>query len=312
MITTLNGADVNELANWPMLVEAIRAGHQRPPADVGDTFVGADGKTMLVRSAWINGLAAGVKAATVVPDNPGRQPPLPAVHAQIMLFDTDTGELTALIDGTSVTGWKTAADSALGSQLLSRENSETLLMVGAGAMAEPLIRAHLSVRPKLKSVLLWNRSQPRVEALAERLADLEQRVEIVGELDGSVPGADIICCATMSKEPVLKGALLKPGTHVDLVGAFKADMREADDDVHRRGDWHVDSRATTIGHIGELMIPLKAGLISEDAVRGDFHDLIAGKAGRHSAAAITVFKNGGGAHLDVMVSHALVTAARAR
>ncbi len=309
MVVSLSAEDVRAVASWPLVVRALKDGHRLPKADIGDTFVHARDNTMLVRSAWIDGLAAGVKAATVVPQNPDRG--LPSIHAQIMLFDNKTGELSALVDGTEVTAWKTAGDSALGCDLLARSDAKTLLMIGAGAMSEPLIRAHLSVRPTLEKVLLWNRSPKRVESLSDRLNDLTQHVEIAGSLETAVPQADIICCATMASDPVLKGALVAPGTHVDLVGAYRADMREADDDLHRSARWFVDSYDTTIGHIGELKIPMEQGLITPDAVLGDLHALVSSQAGRESAEEITVFKNGGGAHLDVMVANALVRASAA-
>jgi ornithine cyclodeaminase len=313
-VVSLSAEDVQAVANWPLVIEAIRAGHELPKADVGDTFVHARNNTMLVRSAYIDGLAAGVKAATVVPDNPNQTPPLPSIHAQIMLFDPNSGELAALVDGTEVTAWKTAGDSALGSALLSREDSRTLLMVGAGSMAEPLIRAHICARPGLEKVVIWNRTRARAEAVAERLSDLDQTVTVAGDLDVSVPDADIICCATMTNDPVLKGALVAPGAHVDLVGAYKADMREVDDDLHHRATWFVDSFDTTLDHIGEFTIPIAAGVIGRDAAKGDLHALVSGNAGRSDDGGtdqITVFKNGGGAHLDIMVSAALVAAHQA-
>lgn len=308
MVVNLTALDVKKLANWELVIEALRDGHRLPKADIGDTFVHAADNTMLVRSAYIEGLAAGVKAATVVPHNPDLQPPLPSIHAQIMLFDATTGQLTALVDGTEVTAWKTAGDSALGSDLLARQDPQTLLMVGAGSMAEPLIRAHLAVRPNLEKIVLWNRSRPRVDALARRLSDLRQEVEVVDDLDIAVPLADIICCATMTNTPILKGSLVTPGTHVDLVGAYKADMRETDDDLHRIGNWFVDSFDTTLDHIGELKIPLAESVITRDSIISDLHGLVDGRSGRSADDEITVFKNGGGAHLDIMVSSALVKA----
>lgn len=307
-VTSLSSEDVRALASWPLVIEAIRNGHRLPKADIGDTFVHARDNTMLVRSAYIDGLAAGVKAATVVPENPNRSDPLPSIHAQIVLFDPETGELSALVDGTEVTAWKTAGDSALGSSLLSREDCRVLLMVGAGSMAEPLIRAHVSARPGIQRVIIWNRTLAKAQELASCFGDLNFQVKVAENLDDVVPHADIVCCATMSSDPVLKGKLVSPGTHVDLVGAYKADMREADDDLHRRGNWFVDSRDTTVDHIGEFTIPIAKGVIGRDAVRGDLHDLVAGRVQRTGHDEITVFKNGGGAHLDIMVSAALVKA----
>ncbi len=307
-VVNLTADDIKAVANWPLVIEAIREGHRLPKAEVGDTFVHAGPNTMLVRSAYIDGLAAGVKAATVVPENPKRASPLPSIHAQIMLFDSATGQLSALVNGTEVTAWKTAGDSALGCDLLARKDVKSMLMVGTGAMAEPLIRAHLSVRPMLESITIWNRTKERALALIERLNDLPQTVSFADDLDGAIPNAELICCATMTNDPVLKGELVSPGTHVDLVGAYKADMREADDALHYKATWFVDSYDTTLDHIGELRIPLQTGIIQRSAVKGDHHALVAGTAGRTSDDEITVFKNGGGAHLDIMVSAALVEA----
>jgi len=308
-VINLTANDIRAVATWPLAIEAIREGHRRNPADINDLLVGsseAEKSVMLVRGAWIDDLASGVKAATVVRANPKRSPPLPSVHAQIMLFDPQTGQLTGLVDGTEVTAWKTAADSALGSDLLSRPDSETLLMVGAGAMAAPLIAAHHSVRPGLKRVRVWNRSVARADALVESLSGIYPDVQRIDDLAAASVGADIVCCATMTVEPVLRGAWLQPGTHVDLVGAFTPAMREADDEAHRIARWFVDSRKTTLHHIGELKIPLEQGLISEEAICGDLYDLVAGRATRLGNDEVTVFKNGGGAHLDIMVSAALV------
>ncbi len=306
MVVSLSAQDIRVVASWPLVIEALREGHRRPKADIGDTLVHARDNTMLVRSAWIEGLAAGVKAATVVPQNPQRD--LPSVHAQIMLFDDEAGQLSALVDGTEVTAWKTAGDSALGCDLLARSDAQTLLMVGAGAMAEPLIRAHVSVRPSLEIIRLWNRSHDKAEQLSARLSDLERDTAVCESLEAAVPHADIISCATMTSDPVLKGGLVAPGTHVDLVGAYRPDMREADDELHDRGRWFVDSYDTTLDHIGELKIPLDRGVIDRGSVKGDLHALVGGEAGRRSDDEITVFKNGGGAHLDIMVADALVRA----
>lgn len=311
-VVNVTAHDVRRVANWPLVINALREGHKRPKADIGDTFVHNQANTMLVRSAYVPGIAAGVKAATVVPGNVEKTPPLPSIHAQIMLFDPDTGQLMALVDGTEVTGWKTAADSALGSDLLSRPDSEGLLMVGAGAMARPLIEAHLSVRPSIRKVVIWNRSPQRAHDLLAHWP-MEERegitFEIAEDLPQAAAAADIISCATMSHDPVLMGDLVSPGTHVDLVGAYKPDMREADDELLQRGRWFVDSYDTTLDHIGELKIPLQQGVIDRDHICGDLHALVEGASGRQSDDEITVFKNGGGAHLDVMVSAALVEAA---
>ena len=301
----INAEDIRKTATWPLVIEALRSGHLRPKARTGDTLLESGDRKMLVRSGWIDGVAAGVKAVTVFPDN---EPPHPSVQGQVLLFDDDTGAVSAILDGTEITKWKTAADSALGADCLARPDVATMLMIGAGTMAEPLIRAHLSVRPSIRQVMIWNRTLARAEALAGRLGDLDATVEAVADLDRAVPDADLVSSATMTSEPIIKGALLKPGCHVDLVGAYTPDMREADDDALTRGRLFVDSFDTTVGEIGELMIPLAAGTISRQGVLGDLHALVEGRAGRQSADEITLFKNGGGAHLDLMTSRYILDA----
>lgn len=300
---------VNELLDWPSLVAALRNGHRGPRPMIDDLLQRSGGAGFLIRAAWQPGRALGLKAVTVFPDNPGRTPPAPAVQGQFLLFDGAVGHVVAVIDGAAITAWKTAGDSALGADLLARPDVETLAMVGAGSMAEPLVRAHLAVRPSIRRILIANRTRPRAEALADRLADTGRAVELADSVDAAVVQADIVCTATMSREPLVRGDLLQPGCHVDLVGAYTPDMREADDYVFRRGRLFVDARETTVHEIGELMIPLAGGVITEADVVADLFDLVpaedAGNAGRRSADEITVYKNGGGAHLDLMTAGAI-------
>jgi len=301
----VTGDDIRSVCSWPFAVEALRAGHLMPPADLCDSLIENSGRKMLVRTAWIPGLASGVKAVTIYPDNPSAEPPKPSVQGQVLLFDEAQGHVVAVLEGVDLTAWKTAGDSALGSSCLSRPDVKTMLMVGAGSMARPLIDAHRAVRPSLETVLIWNRGQARAEELAASLDADGVAAEIVADLDEAVSRADLISSATMSKQPLIRGHALKPGAHVDLVGAYTPDMREADDAALTRGRLFVDSFATTIGHIGEVMIPMASGAISKADIEGDLHDLVHGRAGRKSADEITVFKNGGGAHLDVMIAHAV-------
>ncbi len=301
----ITAEDIRRTATWPLVIEAMRAGHLRPKAKTGDTLLEAGNRKMLVRSGWIEGVAAGVKAVTVFPDN---QPPLPSVQGQVLLFDDETGAVSAVLDGTEITRWKTAGDSALGADCLARPDVETMLMVGAGAMAEPLIRAHLTVRPSIGRVTIWNRTPERADELAGRLGDLEAGVEVVADLDAALPEADLVSCATMTVDPIISGRFLKPGCHVDLVGAYTPEMREADDETLTRGRLFVDSYDTTVDEIGELIIAIAAGVITRDDVLGDLHALVEGRAGRQTAGEITLFKNGGGAHLDIMTAEAIAGA----
>lgn len=305
---------VDRVMDWPRVVGAIAAGHCRPKPQTGDVYFTDAGNGMLSRSAWISGLGSCVKVATIFPPNVDRMPPLASIQGSVLLFDPETGETRAVVDGGAVTRWKTAGDSALGSQILSRTDSRTLLMVGAGTQAAPLIRAHVSVRPSIERVAIWNRSPARAQVLAASLADLGRPVVVASDLEAEVRAADIVSVATMSMgpEPVVRGAWLKPGAHLDLVGAYTTDMRETDDEAMRRGKVFVDYRGSTIGHIGEITIPIRTGVIREQDVFGDLYDLVPGKVGRASAGEITLFKNGGGAHLDLMTTLAIYEAVQAQ
>lgn len=304
----ITGKDIETVCSWPMIVEAMREGHELEPAILRDSLLENGNRKMLVRTAWIAGLASGTKAVTIYPDNPTLDVPKPSVQGQVLLFDEASGHVEAVLEGVDLTGWKTAGDSALGADCLARKDIRTMLMVGAGSMAGPLVEAHRSVRSSIDTVIVWNRNAERGEALVARLVESGIDARYEADLDAAVPQADLICSATMTQEPLIKGRLIKPGTHVDLVGAYTPAMREADDETLQCGDLFVDSFATTIGHIGEVTIPLESGAISRDDILGDLHALVQGKAGRASDDAITVFKNGGGAHLDVMVAHAVARA----
>ena len=279
--------------------------HREDAANLGDLLLSqqAEGGTtnhFMVRAGWQRGRALGVKMASVFPDN--RAGDLPAIQASYVLFDGTTGSPLASIDGNELTWRKTAADSALGSLRLAKVNCKTLLMVGAGAMAPHLIRAHISVRPKIKRIEVWNRSADRRDQL---IASLQPEFNIVAtdDLQYAASNADLISCATMAQQPLIQGEWLSPGCHLDLVGAFTLDMREADDTAMRRGQIFVDSRKTTIGEIGELTIPIKNGTLREQDVVADHYQLSSGDhPGRQTEDEITIFKNGGGGHLDLMTA----------
>ena len=299
----INAADIFARVGFGPLVDDLARMHRETPADLRDMLLEQPGKMdkdyCLIRAAWQEGVALGVKIASVFPANVSQD--LPAIHAAYILFDGITGVPVRSIDGNALTYLKTAADSALGSKLLARPDCRRLLMVGAGAMAPYLIEAHCTVHPGIETVRIWNRSAGRRDALTEALAK-QRHVETAHDLAEAVGWADLICCATMTSEPLIQGDWLNPGTHLDLVGAFRKNMREADNEAMRRARLFVDSRKTTIGEIGELVIPMEAGVITEDDVLADLYELCAGTKGRKSPEDITLFKNGGGGHLDLMTA----------
>ena len=234
--------------------------------------------------------------------NVSKLPPLPSIQGGVLLFDAENGSLKAVLDGILVTKWKTAGDSVLGARLLANPDPKSHLMVGAGTVASTIIDAYAEIFPSIEKFSIWNRSRERAESLAATYTDRSFKVEVADDLEEAIGSTDIVTSATMATEPVLRGEWVKPGTHVDLIGAYRPDMREADDELLRMSEIFVDSRDTTIGHIGEIEIPLKSGVISLEDIKGDFYDLCAGKTGRTSKDSITLFKNGGGAHLDLMTS----------
>jgi ornithine cyclodeaminase len=293
---------IDAVLTWPALVDALDAGHRLGRGQTHDVLLEDGGDILLSRTAWKAGYGIGIKTVTGFFGNPGRRPPLPSVQGVFVLFDHDDGRPLAVIDGAGITAWKTAGDSALGSRYLSRPDARCLLMVGAGALAGPLIGAHLSVRPRIERVLIWNRTLARAEALAAELRTKGLPAEVAADLAAAAGQADIISSATRTGQPMIRGGWLEPGTHLDLVGAFTASMREADDAALRRARLFVDARETTLDHIGELKIPIERGVIGRDDVVADLYDLAAGCAWQRAPDDITIYKNGGGAHLDLMTA----------
>ena len=263
----------------------------------------------LTLPAWQRDRALGAKLVTVFPGNERAGQGLPSVQAVYVLFDGEDGRPLACIDGTALTLRKTAADSALGTRYLAREGARRMLMVGAGALAPHLVAAHRAVRPDIGDVAIWNRTPERAERLAATLAGQGVPARATRDLEGSAREADVISCATMATEPLVHGAWLKPGAHLDLVGSYLPEMRECDDEAMIRGEVFVDSPWSAMRDCGEIVGPMAAGLLVESDVRASLFELARGEhPGRQSEDAITVFENGGGGHLDLMVAQVLCRA----
>jgi ornithine cyclodeaminase len=269
---------------------------------------GEPAATLLLMPAWTKGEGrafAGVKIVTVYPGNSLRG--LPSVMGAYLLLDGATGAPLAVVDGQALTLWRTAAASALAASHLARKDARRMVMVGAGALAPYLIAAHRSIRP-LEEVLVWNRSPERAEALAAQLSNEGHPVHATENLEAAVREADIVSCATLSAEPLVKGAWLKPGAHLDLVGAFTPKMRESDDEAVRRARLYVDTRAGALKEAGDIVQPLQAGIIKESDIAGDLFDLCRGKAeGRRTAEEITLFKSVGTALEDLAAATLALT-----
>jgi len=281
--------EAEALLTWQGLMQALEAGHRLPLADLKDMFLYRGQDTLLDRGAWIDGLGALVKVATVVPGNPARGKP--TVHGIVSLFDDVTGDLSALVDFHLVTKWKTAADSLLSASRLARKDATEFLLVGAGAVARSMVDAYSSIFPRARFTV-WSRSRASAEAMGLPVAE---------DLESAVRRAHVICSATMATAPLILGDWLQPGQHLDLIGAYKPGMREVDDVAMQRARVFVDCRRTTLHHIGELIEPLASGAIGEADILADFYDDPARYA-RRSDDEITIAKNGGGAHLDLMTA----------
>jgi ornithine cyclodeaminase len=249
--------------------------------------------------AWADDPAGfiGTKLVTIFPDNAARGKA--SVLGTYVLMDGATGEVVALLDGVALTLWRTAAASALAATYLARPDASRMVMVGAGALAPHLIAAHAAVRP-IAEVLIWNHHGDKAKALAARLDRPGLSVRATDDLAAAIAAADIVSSATLSSEPLVRGEWLRPGSHVDLVGAFTPQMREADDTAIARARVHVDTRAGATKEAGDIVQPLASGVLPESGILGDLFDLVGGRArGRESPEEITLFKSVGTAIEDL-------------
>jgi ornithine cyclodeaminase/alanine dehydrogenase-like protein (mu-crystallin family) len=302
---------------FPRLIEALRQAFQSPiavPARHHHAIdrPGEPAATLLLMPAWTEGDDArsylGVKIVTVYPGNAARS--LPSIFGTYLLLDGATGAPLAAIDGQTLTLWRTAAASALAASYLARNDATRLVMVGAGALAPYLIRAHASVRP-IADVHIWNRHADRAEQVATTFTGTSYTVRATTDLEASVRNADVVSCATLSSEPLVRGAWLKPGAHLDLVGGFTPKMRESDDDAIRKSRVYVDTRAGALKEAGDVVQPLASGIVSESDIPGDLFDLCRARVrGRQSADEITLFKSVGTALEDLAAARLAYEGAR--
>jgi len=303
----ISDADVARALSFPVLIAAMESAHRRSKIEILDGFMGNEAAQYVIRSAVDPGRYMLSKMFTSFPSNLNGGA-LPAVQAVCVLFDGTNGRPLAAIDGTSITHWRTAADSALGAKLLANAAPRTMLVIGAGKMARWLVRAHRVVRPSLHRVLIWNRSQERAFHLADALKREEISAEVVTDLDAATGEADLISACTRAHTPLIKGANLKSGVHLDLVGGYTPQTREADDEAAQRARVFVDRRETAFHGVGDILQPIASGAIREADVLGDLYDLAGGAVqGRRSAEDITFFKNAGGGHLDLIACETVLT-----
>lgn len=300
---------VHGALDYPRLIEALRAAfraggevpvrhhHAVPRPTDGDA-------TLLLMPAWQAGEALGIKLVTICPGN--ERHGLPSVQGVYALLDGQTGRLAAVLDATALTQRRTACASALAASFLARDDARHLVLLGAGALAPHLARAHAAVRP-IEQVTIWNRTHARAQALAAELEKAGFDAIATTEAADAVAKADIVTCCTMSATPVLPGDWLVPGMHVDLVGGFRPDMRETDDAAIRRSAVFVDTRSGALAEAGDVVAPIESGVLQEQDVGGDLFDLCRGdRPGRTHPDQITLFKSVGSALEDLAAARLVV------
>lgn len=298
----ISAEDLHRSLDFPSLIDAIDALFRdgcSVPVRHHHAIETPDGPdpTLLLMPAWAQGDVIGVKIVTVFPENGDKK--LPAVMGSYMLIDGTSGLPLAILDGAALTARRTACASALASRYLSRRNASALLMVGTGVLAPHLIRAHATVRP-ISDVMIWGRNRDKAGALAESLAGENYSVRAIDDLQGAVGKADIISCATLAQQPLIKGDWLVAGQHLDLVGGFTPDMREADDVCVRRARVYCDTRDGAMKEAGDMVQPLANGTLRREDVIGDLFDMARATCVlRGSGDDITYFKSVGTALEDL-------------
>jgi ornithine cyclodeaminase len=293
--------EVHAALPWASLVEALEgafvAGAQVPLRHAHQL---STGDTLLLMPAW-NARVLVLKLVTVMPGAAA------TVQATLFVCDRASGEPLAVLDGEAVTLRRTAATSALAAQRLARADAETLLIVGTGRLAPWMARAHAALRPGLQRVQVWGRRLEAAQARARELAAEGLPAEAVRGLEAAVRGACIVCCATTAAEPLVRGAWLAPGTHLDLVGGFRPQMREADDAAVARARVFVDTYAGALAEAGDLVQPLERGVIDRAHVVAELAQLVGGAVpGRTRDDEVTLFKSVGTALEDLAAAQLVV------
>lgn len=283
----------------PALREAFRQGATVPARHVHAIRSGDAQGTTLIMPAWSDRGYFGVKIINIFPENTHQG--LPGLHATYNLYSATTGVPIAQVDGDIVTVYRTAGAAALGADYLARKEASTLLIVGSGRIAGLLAQAMRTVRP-IQRVLVWNVRQAGADALAETLRVQGFDAQATSGLESAVREADIISCATLSTVPLIQGAWLRPGAHLDLIGSFTPQMRETDTACFDGTSVYVDTDEAPTKS-GDLLSAFEAGVLTREAIQGDLHQLTTGaRQGRRNDQEITVFKAVGSALEDLTLA----------
>ena len=289
------------------LISALRSGFasnsiivpMRHHHDFPNPDVGVD-STLLLMPAWNPSKNSGVKIVTVSPEN--GQFDLPSIQGTYIYFDAKKGTIKSILEAKSLTAKRTAATSALASSFLSNKKSSSLLMIGTGALSTNLIKAHAAVRP-IQNVFVWGRNLDKAQVLCDALAHERFSVQPIEHIEDKISKVDIISCATLSKDPLVKGRYLRNGQHIDLVGAYKKDMREADNETLSKASIFLDTYQGGLKESGDIVIPINEKVITQDSIKADLFELCSNKKqGRTDTDQITVFKSVGHALEDLVAA----------
>ena len=306
-IVQIDDVFINQNTHFSELVKVLKKGFasgtsivpMRHHHDFPNPEVGSD-STLLLMPAWTPNQEAGVKIVTVSPEN--GQFGLPSIQGIYILMDTVKGSMKAVVQAKSLTAKRTAAASALASSYLSRKDASSMLMIGTGALSSNLIKAHASVRP-INKVYVWGRNLEKAEKVCKELDNANFKLTPIENIEEKIGDVDIISCATLSKEPLVFGDYLKEGQHIDLVGAYKKDMREADDHTISKASVFVDTMQGGLKESGDIVIPLQNGVLSEKDIKGDLFGLCSqSDKGRQHDQEITLFKSVGHALEDLVAA----------
>ena len=298
--------DIHQSLDYLSLVEALRLGFTKEYVVPSRMHISYDDlhsenkNTLLLMPAINQGADAGIKIVNVAPAN--SQKGISTIQGIYYLMDAITGSPKALMEAKTLTNWRTAAASALAASFLAPKHSQSLLMVGTGSLAPYLIDAHAAIRP-IKELMIYGRTPEKAQALAAQKSSKFEKVEVVNDLKEAVGKVDVISVATLSSNPLIEGNWLRPCQHIDLVGSYRPDMRESDDQVLKRSKIFVDNLESAPKETGDLVIPIESGSISLEDIEGDLFQLCSGEVqGRQKEDEITVFKSVGHALEDLVAA----------
>ena len=306
---TIDDQQVVKRLDYRVLIGALRSAF----ADRGvrtaqtrlETGTGGDSKVLLIKSAWDDEVTV-VKVLTLNEGN--RQAGIPFVQGLVSIFEKSTGTPLGVVDGKEITCRRTAAASALAADYLAVPDAEVLTVVGSGALAPHMAIAHAATRP-LRRINVFGRGADKAETTAAAIGRTLPgiRVRAVADLPEAVRNAQIVCTATSSKTPVVRGAWVSDGTHLDLVGAFTPDAREADDNAIAGARVYLDDRDAALKEAGDIVLPIASGALTRDDIVGDLRDLCRGQVqARASRREVTVFKSVGTALEDLVAAKLIV------